>query len=104
MCSNVYDDITDFEVCEFTKNSKSKYLKKETFCVQIKKSDIKGCKMAQNSFLDNVTFNQWRNSLVFLRRFKKEGFLTGFYAKYYWKEVRFWFASNSSSFLAAENE
>ena len=49
MCSNVYDDVTDFDVCRFTKDRKSKYFEKETFlCVQIEKSDIKGYKMAQN--------------------------------------------------------
>ena len=35
---NVYDDVTDFEVCGFTKNTKDKYLEKETlFSVQISK-------------------------------------------------------------------
>ena len=59
--------------------------------------------MAQNSFLADVIFNQWRNSLVFLRLLKKECLLTGFYPKYYWKELRFCFASNSTSFLGAKN-
>lgn len=42
ICSNLYDDATDFEVSEFTKNKmkykKNKYLEKETlFFLQIKK-------------------------------------------------------------------
>ena len=30
MCRNAYDDITDFEVCGFTRNKKSKYFEIET--------------------------------------------------------------------------
>ena len=30
MYGNDYDDVTDFEVCGFTKTQKSKYLRKET--------------------------------------------------------------------------
>ena len=37
MCSNVWDDNTDFEVCVFTKTWKSKYLGNALFHSQIKK-------------------------------------------------------------------
>ena len=38
MRSNVYDDVTDFQVCGFTKKTKGKYLEKETLLsVQISK-------------------------------------------------------------------
>ena len=30
VCSNVYDDITDFEICGFHKNKKPRYLEHET--------------------------------------------------------------------------
>ena len=40
LCSNDYDDVTDFEICEFHKNTKSRYLENETFFLQIKKSLI----------------------------------------------------------------
>ena len=36
MCSNVYDDVTDFEFCGFIENAKSKYLG-ETFFLSNKK-------------------------------------------------------------------
>lgn len=38
MCSNVYDEVTYFEVCGFIKNTKNKYLKKDMLLFfQIKK-------------------------------------------------------------------
>ena len=33
MCSNVYDDVTDFEVCGLIKNRKTKYLRKKHYFV-----------------------------------------------------------------------
>ena len=39
ICSNAYDDVSDFEVCRYHKNLKPKYLENETlFFLQIKKS------------------------------------------------------------------
>ena len=38
LCTNVYDGATDFEIFDFTKTRKSRYLEKETlFFLQIKK-------------------------------------------------------------------
>ena len=38
LCSNAYDDVTDFDICGFHKTQKTGYLKNETlFFLQIKK-------------------------------------------------------------------
>ena len=38
LCNNVYDDVTDFEICGFTKTQKSRYLENKTlFFLQIQK-------------------------------------------------------------------
>ena len=55
LCSNIYDDVTYFEICEdFTKTVKHKYLQNETlFFLQMKKF----INIANNGFVAEVTFN-----------------------------------------------
>ena len=52
MCSNAYDDVTDFEVCAFIKTQKSKQLENERlFFLPIKNSFItRGYSMATYNF------------------------------------------------------
>ena len=41
LCSNAYDDVTDFEICGFQKTQKSIYLENKTlFFLQIKKKSL----------------------------------------------------------------
>ena len=37
LCSNAYNGITDFKICDFTKTQKSRYFESETFFPEIKK-------------------------------------------------------------------
>ena len=37
LCSNAYNGVTDFEICDFTKTQKSRYLESKTFFPEIKK-------------------------------------------------------------------
>ena len=66
MCRNVYDDITDYEICGFHKNTKPRYLENETFVLlQMKKIHllhIKGYFMAKNTFVAELTFKVLQRS------------------------------------------
>ena len=54
LCSNVYDDVTDFAICGFHKNTKINiYLENETRNNQL---HIKDYFMAKNTFVVEVTF------------------------------------------------
>ena len=60
MCSKVYDEITDFKVCRFTKSAKIRIVENKIlfFLAKIKKSliiDWRLYNMAKNNFLVEVT-------------------------------------------------
>ena len=59
MSNNQYDDVTDFQVEDWTKTQKSKYLENKTFFLHMKKNyllHIKGY-IWQKSFLAETTIN-----------------------------------------------
>ena len=61
MYSNIYDDVTNFEVCEFTKNTRTQISwERNIFSI-----NIKGCNMAKKSFVKKVTFNRFFSKLKF---------------------------------------
>ena len=37
LCSNAYNGVTNFKICNFTKTQKSRYLESKTFFPEIKK-------------------------------------------------------------------
>ena len=80
LCGNVYDDVTDFEICGFHKNTKIyRHLEKETLVfLQMKKLKINYTSRAtlfqKNSFLAVVTFQSHTTyyylfQLVFLKEY-----------------------------------
>ena len=65
LCSNVYDDSTDFEICGFQKTQKSRYLENEILIFyQIKNSLIthQGLLYCKNNFVAEVTFKPLRST------------------------------------------
>ena len=68
LCSNIYDDVTDFEICGFYKNRKSRYQQKQIF-FQVKNSLIThqgGCFMAKKKCWLRIVLSYVYTGLVLL--------------------------------------
>ena len=61
-CSNAYDDVTDFEICQFHKSTKIQKSRERNIIFTSNKKNhylrIKGYFIAKNSFVAEVTFNK----------------------------------------------
>ena len=60
LCSSAYDDVTDFEICGFHKNTKISISREQNIIFSSKKKNhqlhIKRYFMTKNSFVAEVTF------------------------------------------------
>ena len=62
MCNNVYDDVTNFGICEIIKNTKIQISWEPNMFLSNKKNHslyIKGYKTVNNCFPVKVTFKEW---------------------------------------------